>query len=214
MPEIVETIVYRFGELSDDAKAKARDWYREGMPDEDWYEFVYDDFEEICAILGVRLKTRSVRLCGGGTRQKSCIWFSGFWSQGDGACFEAFYSYEKNASRKIRAHAPQDVELHRIAGALWTIQRQNFYQLYAETSHRWHYYHEGCMAISVERGSSGHQDMTPDAEESVVEVLRDLARWLYRQLELEHVYQTSGAVVDEAIAANEYTFTAAGRRLG
>jgi hypothetical protein len=24
---------------------------------------------------------------GGGTRAKPCIWFSGFWSQGDGACY-------------------------------------------------------------------------------------------------------------------------------
>jgi hypothetical protein len=24
---------------------------------------------------------------GGGTREKPCIWFSGFWSQGDGAAY-------------------------------------------------------------------------------------------------------------------------------
>jgi hypothetical protein len=54
--------------------------------------------------------------------------------------------------------------------------------------------------------------MTADAEEAVTEALRDLARWLYRQLEREYEYLTSDAVVDEAILANEYTFTANGRR--
>ena len=88
MPEIIETTVYRLDELSDAAKEKARAWYREGGFDYDWFESVYDDFESIAEILGLRLKTRGVRLCGGGTRQKPCIWFSGFSSQGDGACFE------------------------------------------------------------------------------------------------------------------------------
>ena len=94
------------------------------------------------------------------------------------------------------------------------IQRRNFYQLHATVTHRDRYYHEYCMAISVERDSPTGQDMTADAEETVIEALRDLARWLYRQLEREYDYLTSDDVVDEAITANAYTFTAAGRRFG
>jgi hypothetical protein len=94
------------------------------------------------------------------------------------------------------------------------VQRRNFYQLRAEASHRGHYYHEYCMAISVERDSPTWQDMTADAEDVITEALRDLARWLYRQLEREYDYLTSDEAVDEAITANEYTFTEAGRRFG
>ena len=65
MPEIIETTVYRLDELSDAAKEKARAWYREGGFDYDWFECVYDDFESIAEILGLRLKTRVVRLYGG-----------------------------------------------------------------------------------------------------------------------------------------------------
>ena len=151
---------------------------------------------------------------GGGTRQEPCIWFRGFCSQGDGACFESWYSYKKHGPRRIREYAPQDTELHRIADALQAIQRRNFYQIRAEASHRGHYYHEYCMSISVERDSPTWQDMTADAEEAVIEALRDLARWLYRQLEREYDYLSSDEAVDETIAANEYTFTAAGRRFG
>lgn len=214
MPQIVETTVYRLDELSTEAKEKARAWYRESTPDDDWSEFVFEDFETICAILGVQLKTRSVRLYGGGTRQKPCIWFRGFWSQADGACFEAFYSYRKAAPRKIRDHAPQDAELHRIAAVLQAIQRRNFYELAAEARHRGHYTHEYCMEISVERASQHNQNATADAEEIITEALRDLARWLYRQLEREYEHQTSDAVIDEMILANEHTFSAAGQRFG
>ncbi|GKX34104.1 MAG: hypothetical protein MnENMB40S_17220 [Rhizobiaceae bacterium MnEN-MB40S] len=214
MPEIIETTVFRLEELSDSAKDNARAWYREGAFDYDWHDAVYEDFQQIAEILGISFKTRTVRLMGGSTRHKPCIWFSGFWSQGDGASFEAYYSYRKNASAEIRSYAPQDAGLHRIADVLQAVQRRNFYQLRAEASHCGHYYHEYCMSISVERDSPTWQDMTEDAEEIVTEALRDLARWLYRQLEREYDYLSSDEAVDEAIAANEYTFTENGRRFG
>ncbi|WP_026380429.1 hypothetical protein [Afifella pfennigii] len=214
MPEIVETTVYRLDELSEGAKEKARVWYRQGAFDHDWFEFVFDDFERVCEILGVRLRTRAVPLYGGGTRQKPCIFFSGFWSQGDGASYEGNYSHAKGAARNIRDYAPKDGELHRIADALQAIQRRNFYQLHATISHRGRYCHEYSMAISVGRVSPVYQDMTAEAEDDVTEALRDLARWLYRRLEREYEYQTSDEVVDETIVANDYTFTASGRRFG
>jgi hypothetical protein len=214
MPEIVATTLYRLDELSNAARGKARDWYREGAFDHDWYEFVYDDFERICALIGVTLRVTPVRLYGGGTRQKPCIWFSGFWSQGDGACFEGGYSYAPKASRAIRDYAPKDADLHQIADALQAVQRRNFYQLRATAQHRGHYYHEYCMAIAVDRDSPTYQDMTTDAEDAVMSALRDLARWLYRQLEREYEYLSSDEMVDEAILANDYTFTDDGRRFG
>src|SRR3990167_9064206 len=72
MPEILCTTVYQFPELSDAAKEKARGWYREAAFTDDWWDAVYDDFERICAILGVDLKTRPVRLMGGGARVRPC----------------------------------------------------------------------------------------------------------------------------------------------
>ncbi|MBY0137615.1 antitoxin of toxin-antitoxin stability system [Paracoccus yeei] len=214
MPDVIETTVYRLDELSEAAKDNARAWYREGGFDYDWYDAVYEDFRRIADILGIRIKSRTVRLMGGGVRQEPCIWFTGFWSQGDGAAFEGHYSYRKGTAAEIRTYAPKDVELHRIADALHQAQRRNFYQLTAEATHRGRYYHEYCMAISVERDSPTWQDMTADAEETVIEALRDLARWLYRQLEREYDYLTSDEAVDEAIVANEYSFTVDGKRFG
>ena len=92
-----------------------------------------------------------MRLVGGGTRAKPCIFFSGFWSQGDGACFEGHYSYAAGAAAAIRAHAPLDVDLHAIADALGAMQRRNFYQLRADIRHHGRYNHEHSMTIAVKR---------------------------------------------------------------
>ena len=67
MPEVIETTVYRLDELSEAAKERARAWYREGGFDYDWYDAVYEDFQSIAEIFGIRFRTRTVRLMGGGT---------------------------------------------------------------------------------------------------------------------------------------------------
>ena len=214
MPRIIETTVYGIEELSGRAKEAARSWYRETCLDHEWYDFVYEDFETICRILGIALRTSPVKLMGGGTREKPHVFFAGFSSQGDGASFEGQYSHARGAAKGIRAHAPQDTELHRIADVLLSVQRPNFYQLTANIRQRGNYCHEYGMAIEVERDSPAGQPMTKDAEDSVTEALRDLARWLYRQLRREYEHQTSDAVVDGVIGANCWTFSAEGRRFG
>ena len=214
MSEVICTTVYQFPELSEGAKDKARSWYRDlGIHDE-WWDAVYDDFERVCEILGIRLKTRSVRLMGGGTRQKPCVWFSGFLSQGDGACFEGKVYHAKGSSKRIRYYAPQDATLHGIADRLQAVQRRNFYQLTAEISHRSRTYHEYTMSVDVTRDSPTWQPPTEGAEETVTEALRDLAGWLYRQLQAEHDHLTSDDAIEEGIIVNEYTFTEGGRRFG
>ena len=120
----------------------------------------------------------------------------------------------KGAAARIRDYAPMDATLHGIADRLQAIQRRNFYQLAAEASHRGRYYHEYTMSVDVSRDSVTWQPPTEDAQEVVTEALRDLARWLYRQLEAEYDHFTSDEAIEEGIIVNEYTFTEGGRRFG
>ncbi len=210
MPQVIEITVYKIDDLSDAAKEAARAWYRESCLDYEWYDFVYEDFQTICGIFGVTLATSPVRLFGGGTRDKPHLYWSGFWSQGDGASFEGSYAHAKGAARAIRAHAPKDDELHHIADALQAVQRRNIWQLHSTIRQRGRYCHEHTMAIEVERDSPTWQPPTDDAEDAVTEAMRDLARWLYRQLRAEYEHLTSDAAIDETLAANEWSFTAAG----
>lgn len=213
MPEAVSILVYRLDELTSRAKEAARAWYRDSQFADDWHDAVYEDFQRICEILGVALKTRVVPLIRGGSRQDPCIYFSGFSCQGDGACYEADYAYRRGSAAEIRTYAPKDDELHRIADALTALQRRNFYRLHAEIRHRGRYYHEHCMTVSVERCTRhSHEFPGLDTEELLTELLRALARWLYRQLEQEYRHLTSDCEVDTAITCNDYRFTANGRR--
>ena len=215
MSSIITTTVYTLDELScPSAREKARDWYRVHHSDSNWYENVYEDFRAVCGIFGIDLRQRVFRLSNGRFMEEPCIWFSGFCSQGDGACFEGRWHWQSATARRLREYAPQDHELHRIADALQAVQKRNFWQLQAEISHRGRYCHPYSMDITVTRNSPTGQVMTTDAEAAVSEALRDLAFWLYRQLENEYDRLTSDAAVDEALLINEYTFTEAGLRAG
>lgn len=43
----IETTIYTFDELSERAKENARNWYREGALDYEWWDFIYEDAERI-----------------------------------------------------------------------------------------------------------------------------------------------------------------------
>lgn len=211
MPTIVETEVFTFEELSDDARERARAWFRDGNLDYEWWDAVYDDFCTVCAIIGVELKTRAVRLMGGGTRRSPRIYFRGFWWQGDGASLEGRYAYARGSVARIIAHAPKDEELHAIVQRLAEVQRRNFFSLYAIIDQSGIHCHEHTMRIDVRRDDA---EMTADAGDEIAEALRDLARWLYARLETEYDFLNSDEVVDESIIVNGYTFTASGERFG
>ncbi|MBB4087543.1 antitoxin of toxin-antitoxin stability system [Sphingomonas carotinifaciens] len=212
MPEFIITPVFRVEELASSARETALAWGRQHAVPDDWYECVIDDFATVCSIIGVDLAMRPVRLFGGGTRQEPRVLFSGFSSQGDGASFEGSYRYAKRSTAEIRAHAPTDNDLHRVADTLATIQRRNIYQLEALIRQQGRYCHEYTMTITVERASPTGQTPTVTAEDQVIEAIRDLARWLYRRLESEYDHLTSDAEIDAALRANDHTFTEAGVR--
>ena len=210
MPRTIETTVFQFSELSDSAKETARNWWRESETANFDAEFVIEDAERMAGILGIELDGKAVKLMGGGARTKPTVYWSGFWAQGSGACFEGRYSYAKGAAVKIRKEAPDDKELHRIADTLQAIQRAAFYRLKARCQHRGHYYHSGCMQIDV--WDDQNEYSTAVDVDGVAQALRDFADWIYRQLEREYEYRISDECVDESIIANEYEFDASGAR--
>ena len=202
--ETTTRTLYKFSELSPEAQQHALEEQARYEAEDFYPEFVYDDAATIAALFGLDLDTRYIPLMNGSTRPEPTIYYSGFCSQGDGACFEGRYEYKRGALKAVKYHASQDQELHRIVKALQDVQRKNFYQLTARCKHSGHYYHSGCMSVDVER--SDDKEMTDDAEETVKECLRDFADWIYKQLENEYDYRTGEEACREAIEANEYEF--------
>lgn len=208
----VESTVYRFDELSERAKERAREWYRNASIGDEFYaESAIEDAATIADLLGINLRQRPVRLMNGGTRYEPSIYYAGFSSQGDGACFECAYSYKPGSVAAVIAHAPQDERLHRIARDLAAVQKTAFYSLAATSTHTGRYSHEYSMSIDVEDTRVGRYP-TAEQEEAISEALRDFARWIYRQLESEWEYVNADEQVDETIRINEYEFDEEGRR--
>ena len=166
--------VYSFNELSESAKQKALQDNAENL--NEWWDHVFEDVKTIASLMGINIDN---------------IYFSGFYSQGDGACFEGNYGYNKNSVKLVMEYAPQDNELHDIVRTLANIQRRNFYQLYASIKHRGHYYHELCTDIEIERDNYNGQDVNEDDVNDLTDTLHEFMQWIYKQLENEYDYLTS-----------------------
>lgn len=190
--------IYTFDELSESAKEKAREWYRDGALDYDWWDFIYEDADNVAKLLGIEISRK------GSKGQTLEIWFHGFYCQGDGSSFAGSYSYAKGAPIKIREHAPQDTELHRIADQLQALQRRHFYRLCAEITS----YRDTSIRVEVYNSENRYADI-PD-EQELTDLLNDFNAWIFRQLETEYEYLMSDETVDESIQANEYEFTEEG----
>lgn len=209
-----EKTVFTFDELSDSAKEKARQWYREcSAHDPDFAEFVFEDAANVAELMGLDIRQRRVKLMNGDYRHEPSIYYSGFSSQGDGACFEGSYRYKAGALKAVKAYAPLDTRLHGIARDLQLAQKPVFYTGTASTSHSGHYYHSGCMQVSADVDSRFSGKLACEFEEAVKEALRDFADWIYSQLENEYNYQNSDEQVDESILGNEYEFDEYGERV-
>jgi len=198
----IEAVVYGFAELDDDAKEIAREWYRSGAPHGDMdVECTLDYADECARIIGIDM-TRG----GGGPK----ISFSVGGGGGDYAVFEGNYAYAKGASKAIRAHAPKDTELHRIADILQAVQARHFYQLVARMKCSTRRLSEHVLAEVFTRDG---YDASDSASSTVREAMQDFASWIQHVLADEYYYQLSDEVTDETIIANEYEFTADGRHV-
>jgi len=201
---VTETTVYQFDELSDEAKEKAREWYRQGNCDDSfWSECAIDDAKEIGKLLGMDIDK---------------VYFSGFWSQGDGACFEGTWRAGDIKLDKLKEYAPQDKELHRIGEQLAELAVK-YPDGHFRVTHRGRYSHSGCTSFDVELPNDQEQELEYDSpeykalqvelgedEDSLIELARDYMNWIYQRLEADWEWQNADEQVDENIRANEYEF--------
>jgi hypothetical protein len=212
MSRTITKTVYQFEELSDSAKERAREWWR-GCENQDFdTDFVFEDAVTCGKILGIDIATHPVKLMNGSTRRDPTIFYSGFSSQGDGACFEGTYAYAKGSAKAIRKHVgTRDHVLWTIADSLQAIQRRYFYRVEARMKHSGHYSHSGCMSVDVSLADTSGYD-EPDCADDIKQCMREFADWIYRQLESEYDYRMANEQVDEAITCNEYEFDETGKR--
>lgn len=197
--------LFTFNELSDSAKEKARAWWREGSNDDSfWSECVIDDAKEQGRNMGLDIDK---------------VYFRGFWSQGDGACYEGTWhacDVKAGETAKDWGDSPATKEIRRIA-AEFEETAKNFPNASFSVKHSGHYSHEFCTTFNVSLGEdedngSISQEEWSRAEGDLIETARDYMRWIYKQLEKEYEYQNSDEVIDELLESNGYTFRIDGER--
>jgi hypothetical protein len=183
--------IYEFSELSEEAKQKAVENNRDIVIAHDWSSFVIEEIK----------KQNSDYF----TIEN--IYFSGFWSQGDGAMFE--YSC---ITEKLYFEAVESLSLPNWKKAIL----KNGYHS-AKGKHRGHYYHEKCclhdIHIETDNGMQYYKNIERLFYENedlicdyVIEKYEELCREIYEKLENEYNCQTSDEVIIETIEANNYEF--------
>lgn len=175
--------LYKFSELSEAAKAKAIEKLHDINVDYDWSEFTLDEMSERLAELGFN---------------DAKVMYSGFWSQGDGACFTcSSIDFNKFLDGKYKEYAED---------------------LTCSITHSWRYYFATSTTVNLEKNyypSREDQKEIPEdiflAIEKDIENERErLGNEFYRELEEEYEYQTSKEAITETIEANEYEFLESG----
>ncbi len=187
MPRIHETIIYSFDELSAQAREKAVEHFQEynSYLDYDWHGDTIDDFKTILELIGYYDIT---------------CYFSGFHSQGDGACFSARFERNKRCLEKVKSYCPKEEEILNIVEQ---IQSEIPLREKYEIKHSGHYYHEYCTNVYY----LGDNNKAEQLDERFLELSRKLMGILYESLNDEYDYLNSSESIIEHIKANDYEFT-------
>lgn len=192
----------RFDGLPSDVRDSILNKHRDINHHYDWWDNVYDDFTEEMAVVGIEVDR---------------MYFSGFSSQGDGACFEGSVS---DWSKFLSSCGYENLIYVKHATEFWHFKVQ----------HQGHYYHENCTTFSYDMPLPNGVDDNdfaldfygdPDDVDVAVTMallnqldqgkleaefttkFKDHMRSLYRKLEREYEHLTSDDAVLDALEAND-----------
>jgi len=173
---VIETTVYKFEELSDEAKDRAIEKYQSKMNVCELALTDGDCYNLMCEEAGFL---------------NSEIEYSGFYSQGDGASFMADIDTESFLVGKYECLKELDFHLE------IRIRRNNTYHEYSKVVVP--LYVEDAIAEE-------HMKLIEELSDEVEQLRVDLCHDIYRALEIDYEYQTSNEAISETLIANEYEF--------
>lgn len=196
----------RFDALPEDLKAKILEKYRDWNVEHiDWWDGVYDCFKHDMDEIGIDVER---------------MYFSGFSSQGDGACFEGRV-HDWAAFLRSVGYTDAAIINHAIDAFALTVE------------HSGHYYHENCTSFNADlplpasdadewflEHFSPYQDDRHSLHEAVwmaiinkydsstlerefIEAFKDHMRDLYSRLEEEYEYLTSDEAILDSLETND-----------
>jgi hypothetical protein len=210
MPRVIETTVYKYDELSDKAKAKARDWYRNASAGDTYFAECLTDpggyFETVAKFLGFTISTSKHR------KGALAIHWTGFWSQGDGACFEGTWLAREVNAAKVKEWAPEDKVIHTLADRFAALAAERPETSGSIESRDSRYCHEYTVEPELQPDMDDDKEPTAEQQAEFKDATRALMKWMYRALETQYEADNSDEAVAETIEANEYEFLEDGKR--
>lgn len=170
----------------------------------DWWDFVEEDFKQKLEGYGVEVEK---------------IYFSGFWSQGDGACFEGYISDTVKFLDTCCKPLPDGTDEYPTIRLVVA----NGGRVRLTVRQYGHYYHENCTSFSMDVDYPSNVIATPtdfheliveqqdkmfesevnSFEKEATEMFKTFMRNLYRELEQEYDHLTSDEAVAETVIAND-----------
>jgi len=199
---VIEKTVYQFNELSDEAKEKARDWWRQG------YEFQWD---EVTASMEAHAKALGVKL--------------GHWEL-DVEAYRMNIPFEMTQSDGVLALTGLRLRTWLINNVWTHLERGKYFSTSGSTDPDGHYHYK------FRHSKTTHEVLCPFtgvcydetlldsirkfiAKPNETDTLRDLVRKAFEDLAHNIQSEYEGAMendeVDESIRANEYEFMEDGR---
>ena len=182
----------RFNQLPERDQRAILDKHRDINTEYDWWDYTYENFKVDMEAKGIEVDR---------------IFFSGFWSQGDGAMFE--YT---TLGDTLFSNFVDQLDLSPMRKS-W-LKTQTFAQ--SEGTHSGHYYHENCCShvIDFEPKFSWSENFwewigsfADQYEQFVISEYKTLCRELYSRLSKYNDELTSDEQVAETIIMNEFEFT-------
>lgn len=166
--------LYKFNELSEASQNKAIENLRDINVDYNWSKLSIEDHEERLSEAGFNTPK---------------VMFTGFSSQGDGACFTC----------------------ERIDFSTFLEGKYKELDITANISHSWRYYFATSTTVNLEAGEEISDDLYNEIEKAIKEERERLGNDIYRSLEKEYEYLTGDEAIKETTLSNDYEFTSDGK---
>jgi hypothetical protein len=187
-----EYAVFDFEELGEEARQKAIDSHRnflQGVIDLDCETGEFKRLLEMYGFSDVK------------------VYYSGFWSQGDGASFTGRYRYKAGALKAIKAEFTGTwfMDVIEYLGLLDGINKKCFYSLQYAIDSNSRYCHANTMQVNSLEDCRGDRDFSKH-EDDITEYVRGIANEFYYLLEKSYNSQFTDEAVIESLECNEYEF--------
>lgn len=180
------TTGYLITELSPAQQQKAFEKYHADLDLDFEYETTFEDVKSLGKCLGITIID---------------IYFSGFNSQGDGACFDGSFTYNPQWQQQLTEYAPNEKSLIEMGERLEAEYKLLPTDFTGSVKHYGYYQHKYCT------------DFDNESSDKLIAFIRDYMDYIYNQLEKEYNYQTSFESFVALAESNEFHFTDNGQLL-